>query len=430
MIHRFPAPAILLVSALAACADGASQAGMAEEGLDGPDRPLAWTPEHVYAVGGFDAPDWATFGTVEAVAFDGAGNLHILDRQTARVTVVSPQGQFLHTVGGLGDGPGEIGNAMGLAVTEDGRVVIPDVGKRALVVYDGAGEWIGNATVDLGAEGLPVTDVRAMPSGRVVSPNALRMQMTPGEGEAEARMTRPETRPIWSYPLVPGDSAVLVYEAWNPPPPPEGGGSTLESQTSSGGAIALRIGRVRAFEPAIHLAPLPDGRVAVVDSVAYSIKLVDPGTGITQRLERPLPPTSVTPEVEALERERRLDEIVDRGGQLRVLGGSGSFAINPDAMRRMMEDQVANMAFFPEIPVVEAIAADPLGRIWVQRSSGRPGEAGPTDLLTADGRYLGTLPPDGLRIPDAFGPGGLAAIIETDEFDVATVRVVRLPATN
>lgn len=399
-------------------------------GLDGPDRALDWTPDEVYAVGGFDAPDWATFGTVESVAFDGAGNLHILDAQTARVTVVSPTGEFLHTVGGLGDGPGEIGNAMGLAVTEDGRVVIPDVGKRALVVYDGQGAWVGNATVDLGVEGLPIREVSVFPSGRVVSPNAMRMQMTSGEGETEARITRPDTRPIWSYPLQPGDSAVLVYEAWNPPPPPEGGESTLESESSSGGSIALSVGRVQAFEPSLHLAPLPDGRLAVVDSVAYSIKLVAPGAGITGRLERPVPPAPVTPDVEAMERDRRLDQIVDRGARVAVMGGSGSFAINRDAMRRMMEDQVANMSFFPEIPVVEALAADPLGRIWVQRSSGRPGEDGPTDVLTADGRYLGTLPPEGLRIPDAFGPGGLAAIIETDEFDVATVRVVRLPHTN
>ena len=93
----------------------------------------------------------------------------------------------------------------------------------------------------------------------------------------------------------------------------------------------------------------------------------------------------------------------------------------------MLEDQVSNMAFFPEIPVVESMAADWEGRIWVQRSSGVPGEPGPTDVITAGGGYVGTLPPDGLRIPDAFGPGGLAAYIELDELDVATVRVVRLP---
>lgn len=421
--------ALAAAAVLAACADPARDgAGSDDPGsLASPDRLLTWTPREIYTVGGFDAPEWATFGEVQAVGFDGEGNLYILDGQTARITVVGLDGGFLRAFGGLGDGPGEIGSATGMAVLPDGRIVVPDMGKRGLVVFDGAGDWVGNVSLDLSVEGLPMSPVAAPASDRVVASDAIRMQMTTGAGEADVRMTRPDTRPVWSYPGIPGDSAVLAYEAWNPPPPPAGGESTLESETSGGGGIALRMGRTQAFEPELHVAPLPDGRLAVVDSVAYSIKLVAPGMGIVDRLERPVPPAAVTPEVQEMERERRLDAIVGQGGRLRVLGGPGSVTVNPDALRRMMEDQVANMAFFPEIPVVEALAADPIGRIWVQRSSGRPGEDGPTDVLTAEGRYLGTLPPDGLRIPQAFGPGGLAAILETDEYDVATIRVVRLP---
>ena len=32
-------------------------------------------------------------------------------------------------------------------------------------------------------------------------------------------------------------------------------------------------------------------------------------------------------------------------------------------------------------------------------------------------------------MPDAFGPGGLVAFVETDEFDVPTIILKRLPAT-
>ncbi|MFV2008104.1 MAG: hypothetical protein ACC667_11700, partial [Longimicrobiales bacterium] len=38
-----------------------------------------------------------------------------------------------------------------------------------------------------------------------------------------------------------------------------------------------------------------------------------------------------------------------------------------------------------------------------------------------------TIAADGMRIPDAFGPGGLVAYIERDEFDVPTILVKRLP---
>ena len=46
---------------------------------------------------------------------------------------------------------------------------------------------------------------------------------------------------------------------------------------------------------------------------------------------------------------------------------------------------------------------------------------------SADGEYAGTFPAGATRMPNAFGPDGLAAFIERDEFDVATVVVRRLP---
>ncbi|MXX77808.1 MAG: hypothetical protein F4Z33_02205 [Gemmatimonadales bacterium] len=46
--------------------------------------------------------------------------------------------------------------------------------------------------------------------------------------------------------------------------------------------------------------------------------------------------------------------------------------------------------------------------------------------MTPDARYPGTIPPGGLRIPDAFGPGGLMAYVDTHDLGYPTVRVVRL----
>ena len=54
---------------------------------------------------------------------------------------------------------------------------------------------------------------------------------------------------------------------------------------------------------------------------------------------------------------------------------------------------------------------------------------GPIDVVTPDGKYVGTYRADATDIPDAFGPGGLAAFVVLDEFDVPSVVVRRLPAT-
>ena len=67
------------------------------------------------------------------------------------------------------------------------------------------------------------------------------------------------------------------------------------------------------------------------------------------------------------------------------------------------------------------------GTIWVRRRGEEPAGDGPIDLLTADGRYLGTLPADATAMPRAFGPEGLVAFVERDELDVPTVVVKRLP---
>ena len=84
------------------------------------------------------------------------------------------------------------------------------------------------------------------------------------------------------------------------------------------------------------------------------------------------------------------------------------------------------MEFGEEIPVLAGLAVDWAGQIWVERTSPQVGEKGPVDLIDAYGRYLGSLEPGESRIPDAFGPNGLAAYIESDELDVPRVVVRRL----
>ncbi len=54
-------------------------------------------------------------------------------------------------------------------------------------------------------------------------------------------------------------------------------------------------------------------------------------------------------------------------------------------------------------------------------------EDGPIDVLTADGEYVGTYRTGATKMPDAFGPDGMAAFIEFDDLGVASVAVRRLP---
>ncbi len=95
--------------------------------------------------------------------------------------------------------------------------------------------------------------------------------------------------------------------------------------------------------------------------------------------------------------------------------------------RATQREAAENMRFYPEVPVVAAVRVTWEGSLWVERST-EPGtsEPGPIDVLTPDGGYVGTFPAGRLEMPDAFGPDGLSAFVETDEFDVPVITVRRL----
>lgn len=104
-----------------------------------------------------------------------------------------------------------------------------------------------------------------------------------------------------------------------------------------------------------------------------------------------------------------------------------------------MKGLVEGARFMPEVPVVRDVRTTWDGTIWVLRRGPDPvGEAlaltdtgesepGPIDVLSVEGRYVGTFAPEETMLPRAFGPGGLVAFVETDEYDVATIVVRRLP---
>lgn len=422
---------VLFPFAVVGCGSGETGGGAAPTmGLDAPDHILTLQPEAVYRVGGLEAPDWATFGNVASLRFDGMGNLYVLDSEARQVTVIAPDGSFLRTQGDPGEGPGELSSPFGFAVSPGGEVAVFDLGHRGFLLYDAAGDYLRTVPVDIQELGFPGSDLSYHPSGGVVSGRGGIMVRRGPEAEEE---TGPPTRPVIFYPFGEDEESRVVYEAWDLPALPETERQNLSM--SEGRSVTLSMPAERAFEPGLNTAVLPDGRIVVADSMGYRLKLVDLQGRVVGTLERPVPPTPVTDAIRRQEKERRLAELQEGEGPRMVIrmqsssgGSSGGGEVAPAAVREMMEKRLESMTYAPVIPVIEDVSVDGEGRIWVQRSSGVPGEPGPTDILTPEGRYIGTIPPDGLRIPRAFGPGGLLVRIETDEYDVPTLVVERLPA--
>ena len=78
--------------------------------VDNPAEPAGGVVEmpmhELWRAGGEE--DDIFFGNVGSVDLDAAGNLYLLDSQLCVTHVYSPGGELLRTLGGEGDGPGEV----------------------------------------------------------------------------------------------------------------------------------------------------------------------------------------------------------------------------------------------------------------------------------------------------------------------------------
>ena len=436
-MRHFALPITLFVPLSLACGDSAEAPATGDGANDpaGADIALAPVLEDVYTVGAMEGEDWEIFGRIRSVDFDENGNLHILDSQADRVVVVGPDGDFVRTVGKPGEGPGEFSSLRDLVVHRNGSYAVLTFG--SIHLFDADGEFTGTVPADM-TTGMPMR-AQGLPDGRLVSSNVIRMNML-GSGGSVRVVTSddPEGRAIEVFSLEEGMSE-LLYTAWELPEEDPEDGAISVSGSSTAASISMRMSAPKAFVPGLHVGVLTDGRIAVVDSVGYRVKLVGMDGSVTGTLERPIAPTVVTEAIREAERERiraAREEGNAPGVEVEVMsvrGTAGTSAsalssLNPDNVQsiQVMGGSIEDMTFADEIPVIDGIAVDWEDRLWIERTGENGQGLGPIDIMTVDGRYVGTLPADGLRTPWAFGPNGLAVFVESDEYDVQTVRVVRL----
>ena len=380
------------------------------------DRALDAAFEEVFRIGAIVGEPWEIFSTLVKTDFDARGNLYLFDGGTLagsptrlgmleqlRVLVFSAAGAFRHEFGRMGEGPGEFSWPNGYAVMRDGTTVVNDVRHGGYQLFDPSGTFI-RMVREPDAVGM-TSRIQRDPRGGAVLAETSAMNMGSGTGWA----TRPVLRLALEGEIVRADTAA---EGWLPDRSAPAGAS--EAARSFGlGALTLPA----VFEPELLFSVLPDGTVVHSDSSAYRLSLTPPGARIVERvITRPISPRPLTAAVKEAYTKRRDEEMAARlrradeaGRRLTVLGRSQPH-------------------FYPVLPVIEALAATWDGRIWVQRRGDAWDGGGPIDVLTPAGDYIGTFPAGSTAMPDAFGPDGLAAFIEFDEFEVASVVVRRLPA--
>ncbi|HSG47548.1 MAG TPA: hypothetical protein VLA43_07050, partial [Longimicrobiales bacterium] len=303
-----------------------------------------------------------------------------------------------------------------LAVHPRGAVTVYDPGHGGFVVYGPDGTFLRNVPVDLQDVPPPQGPLQVTAAGGIVT------HTRAPAVDATAIPDGAGTRPVVVYSDRSGDGHRAVYAAWRPPLPP-----TREPGPEVTGGLRVRLPPVVAFHPGLLVAPLANGGLAVADSTTWRVVLLDAAGGVTGSLERPIPPAPVTEALREAERDRRLREAEANRPRMVVSGPGGGTAGAPaDAIRRLEEARIQGMGFHAVVPVLDDLATDPQGRLWIRRAGAGAGDPGPVDVLGAAGTYLGTLPPGVIPDGAVFGPGNLVAVPLTDGMGAPVVRVFRL----
>lgn len=399
-VSRLLALAVPLAALLVGAAAAQEQIALPED-----DLVLDAGFEEVYRIGSVTGEEWEAFGHVGGTGFDASGNLHVLDSQNARIVVVSPQGEFVREFGRQGDGPGEFQPFASFAVMRDGRTVVFS-DQTGIQVFGRDGNFARSVRLPPNEAIFRYADeMRPLASGDEVVMGSFETLAMPTEESADAAESvkeRPVVRLDFSGELIAFDTLAM---AWQPPR-----GQPARWVETADGRTAVVLRRPAQFEPKLLVAATPDGAYAYSDSSAYVIRVAPLGGSVSRVLIRPFRARHPTDRVKKATTEHLYRDVP------------------PEVRGRLAEPE-----FHHEVPVLTEMRASWEGKIWVQRWNtdpdlwgSQPGSLGPIDLLTTDGRYLGTLPPGAMSLP-TFGPDGLAAFVETDELDVPTIVVRRLP---
>ncbi|WP_419948265.1 6-bladed beta-propeller [Candidatus Palauibacter sp.] len=354
------------------------------------------------SIGEMEGPDELLFGRIASIAVDEEGRIHVLDGQALNVRVFDPTGEYIETLGGPGEGPGELRTAESVVLLADGRVAVNDqLGFRVQVYRPGGGE----------------TEAWSYSAGGVV----LRLRQLYAGRRGRTFVVAPQPSP--SGGLVP---RIIVFDAGGAPrdtllPP----GGDFEPP-SVGLELAMGAGRARTISQPVPLTARrywtlnPDGRFVTGISTDYRID-VQRDDGVL-RIERAYEPVAAS-EAERTHHREQLTR----------------------ALRVTQPDWEWNGPPIPETkPPFRGLVAGRDGRIWVRlwteafpeenedHDPGDPRSERVTwpsplryDVFEPDGTYLGAVnPPEGFAdYPQPVFDGDEVWAVTRDAFDVE--RVVR-----
>lgn len=357
----------------------------------GPGEGWTVSPEPVLSIGALDGPPEAQLFRVAGASRLDDGTVVVNNRGTIEIRFYGPDGGWLRSVGGPGEGPGEFASIAWFDVVGD-----------TLVVKDGSQNRVTWFTRD----------------GRVLESRAIR---SPAGQFGPRGMLGPgrfyETTSTGDPPgFEPGhvvfSTAVVAYREGDAAPDtvlrgPGGEGFLIESVRTINGRTQRGISNVLIPYGGRGLNAFgPDGRIALSDGGDYDIHVLSPD-GSRLRVRRPVERRSVNDGDVA----RWIDDLL---------------ADVPDDRRAEPLRRLEEIPPAPLMPTHVDLQFDAAGNLWVENFRPPGDDAARTwSVHDPDGRWLGDVVlPEGLEVHEIGEDYVLG--VEEDELGVEFVRIVKL----
>ncbi|MDE2805403.1 MAG: hypothetical protein OXN18_09695 [Gemmatimonadota bacterium] len=388
---------------------------------------------------------------VSSIGFDEHGNLNVGDYASGgglRIITITPSGE--RSVFGVeGPGPGEFVRATGMVALADGRMVVPDLGRRAFQRYEPDGAFTG-LTMFGELPGPANMVYRPYREGGLLA--RVRIHRTSEMDSltiSNATIVSEGPRVVFAVDLGGVAATLRVLAEGRATEAPSFVASTTLSGIPQGRPVMEGSIHRTALLPRLLFDALPGGGLVVADTSAYLLTVYDEQGAVQRTIRRALPPRPVTEAMRRRFRGREFEVLEDLATARSALpSAAGRSADLIENLYDMERASIESLQFGSEVPLIDDLLVTWDGMIWVRRT---PTDAFPhdgsinplgynaertlqdmqaargaarIDVLTADGRYCGTTDP--VRWPAAVGPGGLAAYIDVTELEVPIVLIGRL----
>lgn len=308
-----------------------------------------WTPEEAWQVvedlrigeaheGGPDL-----FGGVYSFDVDAWGRIFVLDNQAQEVRIFDSGGNFVRTIGGKGEGPGEFVQAGSVDLSRNGEIWVMGMSQARVSVFDTTGTYLRGERTNTGGRIMLPYPGGFDPMGRY------NVVLPPSVMNGMARFDQ-SYNPIDTISLPENPVEAEYFDLVN-----EDGFTLMSAAVPFQGFMAWRWS--------------PTGTVWTLLTDRYELTEMTTSGEVLRRVTRDYEPIPVTDE----DREQAIESLewfTSQGGQIdhskfpKSRPGTASFFID-DEGNLWVEQQVA------------ASDADNAGRLF--------------DLFDAEGRYLGVL---------------------------------------